>query len=107
MQGSRFLFIVLQLKIYAHTRAAHGALKVSVPARALCTAGIGLAAEQRLAVETHSVAARQLRQVEIVFETEWALPAALVIVGAAAVPSWARSGSGTPNTWVRRAGVSP
>ena len=50
MQGSRFLFIVLQLKIYAHTRAAHGALKVSIPARALCTAGIGLAAEQRLAV---------------------------------------------------------
>ena len=49
---------MLQLKIYAHTRAAHGALEVSVPPRALGTAGIGLAAEQRLAVETHAMAAR-------------------------------------------------
>ena len=99
-----FLLLQLKLQIYAHARAA---IKVPIPASALGTAGIGLAAEQRLAVETHSVAARQLWQVKVVFETEWALPVALIIIGAVAVPSWARSGSRNPSTWVRRAGVSP
>ena len=61
------------MKINAHALAAHGALKVSVPPRALGTAVAGFAAERNLAPSAYFVAARQLRHVGVRLEANGAL----------------------------------